>query len=54
MQDKYTLPTFGKTVMNKPKYEVKLMPQLEKACGLIYTKIKSLDLFPIRKARSRR
>ncbi len=20
--------------MNKPKYEVKLMPQLEKACGL--------------------
>ena len=28
-----SLPS-AKTVMNKPKYEVKLMPQLEKACGL--------------------
>jgi transposase len=26
--------TLAKNVMNKPNYEVKLMPQLEKACGL--------------------
>ncbi len=51
MINTHSLPS-AKTVMNKPKYEVKLMPQLEKACGPIYTKIKSLDLFPIRKARA--
>jgi transposase len=42
MHDKYTLPNFGKTIMNKPNYEVKLMPQLERACGLDLNKDKTV------------
>jgi hypothetical protein len=33
MTNTRSLPS-AKTVMNEPKYEVKLMPRLEKACGL--------------------